>query len=316
MKTFLIKRNPDFTTHGVLVKRNVVNKEFTESRINGFPYSNKLNIGDKILVSETSYGIYASGSVTKVDEIIEFNSVNEILNYTEKNKIRDVKYWYNLILRFKQKKESDSNSVLRFQQYFIEQKLLNRTIPFFEEIKSLKKIQNSIYEIKDLETLKSIDSFIIKPKSIRLEKFDSKIPNSLRMDLYSLFNQKYNISTWIDIDHFIPKSVGGPGNIAENLVPVGFSLNRYKSNAIPKGLFYHANKNKELKKYVKKEYLKENTPNYISKKDFKSSNEDARKIIDLVKKMSYNDSILFFKNVMGYHHPKYIKLIEEFKGKS
>ncbi|MEJ6754060.1 MAG: HNH endonuclease domain-containing protein [Flavobacteriales bacterium] len=316
MKTFLIKRNPDFTTHGVLVKRNVVNKEFTESRINGFPYSNKLNIGDKILVSETSYGIYACGSVTKVDEIIEFKSVNEILNYTEKNKIRDVKYWYNLVLRFKQKKESDSNSVLRFQQYFIEQKLLNRTIPFFEEIKSLKKIQNSIYEIKDLETLKSIDSFIIKPKSIRLEKFDSKIPNSLRMDLYSLFNQKYNISTWIDIDHFIPKSVGGPGNIAENLVPVGFSLNRYKSNAIPKGLFYHANKNKELKKYVKKEYLKENTPNYISKKDFKSSNEDARKIIDLVKKMSYNDSILFFKNVMGYHHPKYIKLIEEFKGKS
>ena len=316
MKTFLIKRNPDFTTHGVLVKRNVVNKEFTESRINGFPYSNKLNIGDKILVSETSYGIYASGSVTKVDEIIEFNSVNEILNYTEKNKIRDVKYWYNLILRFKQKKESDSNSVLRFQQYFIEQKLLNRTIPFFEEIKSLKKIQNSIYEIKDLEILKSIDSFIIKPKSIKLEKFDSKIPNSLRMDLYSLFNQKYNISTWIDIDHFIPKSVGGPGNIAENLVPVGFSLNRYKSNAIPKGLFYHANKNKELIKYVKKEYLKENTPNYISKKDFKSSNEDARKIIDLVKKMSYNDSILFFKNVMGYHHPKYIKLIEEFKGNS
>lgn len=316
MKTFLIKRNPDFTTHGVLVKRNIVNKEFTESRINGFPYSNKLNIGDKILVSETSYGIYAYGSVTKVDEIIEFSSVNEILNYTEKNKIKDVKYWYNLILRFKQKKENDNNAVLRFQKYFIEQKLLNRTIPFFEEIKSLKKIQNSIYEVKDLEILKSIDSFIKKPRSIKLEKFDSKIPNSLRMDLYSLFNQKYNISTWIDIDHFIPKSVGGPGNIAENLVPVGFSLNRYKSNAIPKGLFYHANKNKELKKYVKKEYLKENTPNYISNKDFKSSNEDARKIIDLVKKMSYIDSILFFKNVLGYHHPKYIKVIEEFKGNS
>ena len=316
MKTFLIKRNPDFTTHGVLVKRNIVNKEFTESRINGFPYSNKLNIGDKILVSETSYGIYAYGSVTKVDEIIEFNSVNEILNYTEKNKIKDVKYWYNLILRFKQKKENDNNAVLRFQKYFIEQKLLNRTIPFFEEIKSLKKIQNSIYEVKDLEILKSIDSFIKKPRSIKLEKFDSKIPNSLRMDLYSLFNQKYNISTWIDIDHFIPKSVGGPGNIAENLVPVGFSLNRYKSNAIPKGLFYHANKNKELKKYVKKEYLKEKTPNYISKVDFKGSNEDARKIIDLVKKMTYDDSILFFKNVLGYHHPKYIKVIEEFKGNS
>ena len=125
MKTFLIKRNPDFTTHGVLVKRNIVNKEYTESRINGFPYSNKLNIGDKILVSETSYGIYAYGSVTKVDEIIEFSSINEILNYTEKNKIKDVKYWYNLILRFKQKKENDNNAVLRFQKYFIEQKYMH-----------------------------------------------------------------------------------------------------------------------------------------------------------------------------------------------
>ena len=116
----------------ILVKRNEMNKEFTESRINGFPYSNKLKIGDKILVSETSYGIYAYGSVTKVDEIIEFNSVNEILNYTEKNKIKDIKYWYNLILRFKQKKENDNNAVLRFQRYFIQQKLLNRTIPFFD----------------------------------------------------------------------------------------------------------------------------------------------------------------------------------------
>lgn len=312
MKTFLIKRNPDFTTHGVLVKRNVVNKEFTESRINGFPYSNKLNIGDKILVSETSYGIYAYGSVAKVDEIIEFKTVNEILNYTEKNKIKDVKYWYNLILRFKKKKESDSNAVLRFQKYFIKQKLLNRTIPFFEEIKSLKKIQNSIYEIKNLGTLKSIDSFIIKPKSLKLEKFSSKIPNSLRMDLYSLFNQKFNISTWIDIDHFVPKSVGGPGNIAENLVPVGFSLNRYKSDSIPKGLFYNANNKEELKKYVRKEYLKKDTPNYISKGDFKTSKEDARKIIDLVKKWSFKESVYFFKTVLKYHHPEYIKLIEEF----
>ncbi len=313
MKTFLIKRNPDFTTHGVLVKRNILNKEFTESRINGFPYSNKLKIGDKILVSETSYGIYAYGKVTKVDKIVNFKSVNDILNYTDVKKVKDVTYWYNLILRFKKKKESDSKSILRFQKYFIEQKLLNRTIPFFDDIRSLKKIQNSIYEVKDIGILKSIDSFIKKPKSIKLEKFESKIPNSLRMDLYSLFNQKYNISTWIDIDHFIPKSVGGPGNIVENLVPVGFSLNRYKSNAIPKGLFYYANQNAQLKKYVKNEYLKEKTPNYISRGDYKSSNEDARKIIDLVKKMPYDDCIIFFKNVLGYHHPKYIKIIEEYK---
>ena len=44
----------------------------------------------------------------------------------------------------------------------------------------------------------------------------------------------------IDIDHFVPKSLGGPGNIEENLVPVGLSLNRYKSNQVPSGLFNYA----------------------------------------------------------------------------
>ena len=44
---------------------------------------------------------------------------------------------------------------------------------------------------------------------------ESKIPNSLRLDLYSLFNKKCKLSTWIDIDHFVPQSIGGPGNIPE-----------------------------------------------------------------------------------------------------
>ena len=40
-----------------------------------------------------------------------------------------------------------------------------------------------------------------------------------------------------------PKHFGGPGNIIENLVPVGFSLNRYKSDSIPRSFLQVALEN-------------------------------------------------------------------------
>ena len=97
------------------------------------------------------------------------------------------------------------------------------------------------------------------------------IPGDLRLKLYSLFNKNYSISHLIDIDHFVPKSVGGPGNIVENLVPIGFNLNRYKNDAIPRSLFeiatsdeYHSNFidiQKEILKLsrLEDEFIKTNT---------------------------------------------------------
>lgn len=45
---------------------------------------------------------------------------------------------------------------------------------------------------------------------------------------------------FFDVDHVVPASLGGPGNIEENLVPLGSGINRSKGNQVPSGLFYVA----------------------------------------------------------------------------
>ena len=141
-------------------------------------------------------------------------------------------------------------------------------------------------------------------------KLNSSIPGALRQQLYSFFNKKYSISTWIDIDHFVPKSVGGPGNIIENLVPVGFSLNRYKSNSVPKGLFVVATNFEELKDIVVNSFAKQNNMFLKSVK----AKDNAKKILSVVNSWENEKDLTevknFYKLVLKYHHPEYISLIE------
>ena len=130
--------------------------------------------------------------------------------------------------------------------------------------------------------------------------------------MYSFFNQKHNISTWIDIDHFVPRSIGGPGNIIENLVPIGFSLNRYKSNSIPKGVFEVSLSYPELKLYVKKEYISEDQEMFLRSIN---SKEDAKKIISIVNSWEGEEGLdrlkKFYSSILKYHHPEYFMMIKD-----
>ena len=59
-------------------------------------------------------------------------------------------------------------------------------IPLQTEIEILKKIQVSIYELPNA-TMQLIEN----PVTNVVNKLESKIPNSLRLDLYSLFCERY-----------------------------------------------------------------------------------------------------------------------------
>ena len=72
IKTYLIKRSPDFTRNGIIVKRNQLNKGYSQGTIRDVPLSNKLKKGDNIYVAENDYGIYAKGTVTEVNDKIKF----------------------------------------------------------------------------------------------------------------------------------------------------------------------------------------------------------------------------------------------------
>lgn len=130
------------------------------------------------------------------------------------------------------------------------------------------------------------------------------------MDIYSLLNKEYAIQYWIDIDHFVPKSTGGPGNILENLVPVGMSINRHKNNAVPKGLFETANQHNQLKVYVLKEFL-DSKEDFLRATKYKRVIEYARKINEYIaRNFDMKEAKSFYFCVLEKHLPLYAKIIE------
>lgn len=302
MKTYLVKRSPEFAMNGVIVKRVDKNKVYSECT-SKTPLSNKMNPGEKVFISENGYGIYAHGLITRVDPIVEFSSINEVVDYYDLSNIKSTEYWMKNLKKFQDKAESET---LKYQEFVVDLKILKRSIPLLGDLEPLKKVQLGIYELNP-EWVSKIQKF----KNTGVSELDLEIPKSLKLDLYSLFNEKHKVSTWIDIDHFVPKSLGGPGNIPENLVPVGFSLNRYKGNSVPSGLFVVANQYPVLKTYVKQEYLSER-PQYLRGAEAKSLAEKITNEINDPAKFSIQEARDFYKSVLRHHHEAYVEVINNF----
>ena len=302
---YLIKRNPGFVDKGVIVKRKVKNKGFSETAIRAHkPISNKLICGDIVYVMETRYGIYAKGEVSNIFDVVELKSIKEALQFFEKNKL-DANYWMEKLIRFRLAKEKKGNAVLKYQEYQIHQELLNKTIPLTGVLEGLKYSQTMVS--LNNEQVNCINNPVYNQE----KELKSTIPLNLKMDLYSLFNKKYRVQHWIDIDHFVPKSALGPGNIIENLVPIGLSLNRYKSNSIPRGLFIVSKDYPELKQFCRKEYL--SSPNsFLRKTKYRGAFDHATKINKYIRTFKIDEARQFYKNVLEFHNPEYVKILESF----
>lgn len=315
---YLIKRSNSFRD---LRKNNVKRKGFFEITIRNnvfLPPSAKIKPSDTVYVAETSGGIFAKGKVIESSKVLEFATVEEVLEFS--NKFNDDQYWIHKIREFSKKLSTDSSYRLRFHEYFINQKVLKRTIPYKGP---LEKYDASInwgmarifFKLNDddIEYLKNPDCNLRDITEIR-----SEIPGDLRLKVHSFFNKHTNVGHIIDIDHFVPKSVGGPGNIIENLVPVGFSLNRYKNDSIPKSLFEVASTMtyqehfKEILKEIRK--IAQIDQDYISTSKHPKAKDVAMKITGIVNQWIDLDEIKsFYFSVNERFNPSYSEMIREIK---
>lgn len=322
MKSFLIKRSADFTNNGFIKKNKNKNKIYIETKISKKPTTAlPLNFKEKdqIFIAEKGIGIYAFGTITKIEAPISILGINDFLKHVEKK--GDEVYWMNRLLKYYNASEKEldkTKKIFNCQEYVVDQQLMERTIPLQGKLSRLSQpgFASSVIELTPDEV-----DFIKQPIFESTEIFKLDIPSSLRMDIYSFVNKNYSVQHYIDIDHLVPKSVGGPGNIIENLVPIGLSLNRYKNNDIPIGLFVIAN-HYGLGNLFNLEYIKDLNKLYISNKkknknDIYQKNDqfldDARKIINYVmsnfKPMEVRH---FFANILKYHYPEYSNSIKNF----
>ena len=196
-----------------------------EVKIGSRPSGYKVKKRDIIYVAESGYAIYGKGEVGEIvrkenlglDEFVQFACCE--------SNIKDSRYWFPRIQKFVIKRKENQKI------FILEYKLINTVsyeTPFLLQEKYNQ--QSSWYYLDENFVIEDVPEF---------QNVVSKIPGHVRMEIYSKYNL-HSKSHIIDIDHFVPKSVGGPGSIGENLVPIGLSLNRVKSNRVPSKLFYYA----------------------------------------------------------------------------
>jgi hypothetical protein len=308
--TFLIKRNPAFSNNGFITKKPDGKKGYSEILIaegNKEPYPKELKIGDHIYVAENESGIYARGEVIEVCQLRIFENVNQIIDFAQNSK--DEKFWMTKLIKFSEISQSKNGVKLYFKEYFINQTLLKRTIPLTGTLSRLSKkgLAASIIKLNEDEI-----NHVESPVFINTSKLNEKIPSSLRLDLYSFFNKNYRVSHWIDIDHFVPQSAGGPGNIIENLVPIGFSLNRYKSDSIPRGFFIIANSYPEFQDKIENKWMFTSSE-FLKIKEFPRSKDVCIQINRIIQEeWQIEEAKKFYKDVLLYHDSNYVEIIEQF----
>jgi len=248
----------------------------------GLPAGHTVEKGDEIFIAENNYGIFGRGFV---NEIIthEFNSLTDfVFHCLHKTKIKDDIYWFSKIKDYSEQKNNDITLKL------VEFSLVNTEQ--FDTVYPLEKKflhQSAWYYLNDNFKLK-------KPKNNTL--LTKHIPTALREKIYHKY--KINASEHIlDIDHFVPKSLNGPGNIIENLVPISASINRRKSNRVPSKLFQMGKDEFNIglpKKFNLGHDLFYNKPAEL---------KIAREIISKINSLSIDEIRRIYSEIRGYHFP-------------
>jgi hypothetical protein len=268
-----------------LIKRKDVDFDFKdgwccETSINKWPSGIKVSEGDVVYVAQNGYAIYGKGIVEKVIKF-EFSSFVDFVKYALNNSnVIDDNYWISKLKEYSNKIPISVIKVLEYKLTSTE--CFEYTIPL--EDRFLK--QSSWYYLEDSFKIHS-------PENI--DQLTLHIPTKIRSLVYHLYKivSKDHI---IDIDHFVPRSISGPGNIIENLIPISASINRRKSNHIPSKLLDLA-----------KQFGLQRPKNLIVSHDKFYSDRDSlslgKKIVEKINKQPITDLRSTYRIIRDFHFP-------------
>lgn len=251
----LVKRNPDYLNDPAEIQKYQVGERsfFTQTRVGLAPfatgpdnYPSKVQRGDILWIMETGYGVFTRSKVTHAGKVIPITDLNELSEVR-----RSFGYAFQMQTNYWKRLEKD---VLRAQSnekplYFaaVEHEITDTSFePFPIETQSGNQ---TAWEYLNSETKR--ERFSLRGKVSVEERLadsgdDGNIPTRVCLDVQEIWQGRTVIGEPIDqgveFDHHIPKSVGGPGGLRENVVPMPWGFNRVKSNRIPKGLVLVAQK--------------------------------------------------------------------------
>ena len=294
MNYFLLKRNPDIAGR--------IGKKFTSSGIHwyvntkngGYPsHSKSLEVNDVVYLYEKNYAVWGKGKVKeKVLSTKPLKNIEDFLRYVDKSNLKNRTYWGQLFLDKIKNCLIKKNLNLYICEFKLDQEVLDSPI-----IINNKKGQNSLQKLSGpLESEKEANLV-----------WSENIPSTLRFKLYMYY--QIELKTFLfDIDHVVPSSLGGPGNIEENLYPLPYGINRKKSDWVPNGLFVTAIRHRKIFDKISKKaqsFLNRNISDY-KRGEFKSDNDSkevAKELINLVRLQDIKTIKEFFSEIKDFQYP-------------
>lgn len=233
MNYFLLKRNPEI---GGRLGKKLSSKGshwYVNTRNGGAPAHSKiLSKGDLVYLCEKGYGIWGKGEVRDVrftDKPLK--SLKDFLHYVDQSNLKNQAYWGQLFLNDVRRHLENKTLQMFLCEFLLDQETLDTPI-ITHDFKGQNSFQMLTGPMDDYESKATLG-------------WDVAIPTSLRFRVYMHY-QVYLKSFIFDLDHVVPASIGGPGNIEENLYPLTSSVNRTKGDSIPDGLFFVAQKSRDL----------------------------------------------------------------------
>jgi hypothetical protein len=287
MAKHLVKKSTAYVDEGLIIAKRGISS-YCETRVNGSPSGSRLSLGDTLYIAEAGYAIVSVGEVAEPPLISQVRSLEELFKYISSSNIKQEKYWFSIAME-KIYKRKDFK-FLNILEYKIYSEPLSVPVPLC----GMFNKQSSWYYLPD--------NFIlpIDPPSLQLS---SNIPQSLRLKLY--YSMSLNVDkNYIDIDHFVPKSIGGPGNIEENLHLVSSSINRRKSDSLPVGLYVAAKEFNICVAGLADVYLSAQILLHQKSKLFFSDSEHrrvARDIVNTVNSLEIIEVRKFYQRVKELH---------------
>ena len=261
---------------------------FTQTKIGGLPIGSKCDEGDLIYEYEIDYGVVSRGQILS-KKIRKLQSWAEVFDFVNNDaEYKNASWWGRVILeKLSKRKGAFDFFVLEVQ---VELEHLDEVIIVNPDDAKLKTQGSWIYLQNPIEAY-AYDSELISPV----------IPPSLRQKIQILFNSVSDEFVY-DIDHFVPRNWGGPGNIVENLVPLPMSVNRNKSDKIPAGLFAVAAQHPAVNDMVTSEVYKAEG---LSQTKFFSeieAKEDAFRVTSAINSLQLDEVREFYGAVRRYHY--------------
>lgn len=276
----------DFIQKKHLIKRKNLGYKISdgwlcEVKRKSTPSGSTVKVGDLIYVAQNGYAIFGLGIVQEVQSVQKCG-FKDFVNYAlNESKIKDDSFWNSKFKRYASGEDGEVFFILEYKLIDVVQ--FDVTFPLEERF--LK--QSAWYYLEDSFELK------FEKKSSELTKH---IPTKMREEVYHIFKIHMPEEHIIDIDHVVPASLGGPGNIIENLIPISASINRRKSNRVPSKLFDFS------KKFGLKipPNLNIRHDKFYSEKELKDL---ARKIIEKINLQSIEEIKKDYQEVRSFHFP-------------